>query len=348
MPSPGDTANLQHNLNVLADLVILGSKLSYSPSAGRFSLDKPGPLQGTLRLLWRDSITKEEYFGKPIREVFVAARIAHQDTKAAQALNGLYNLRATYAGDKAKLDILDAVIQDASDAVHKEPLGVIKLRKDYQPYLIFSLSQVMFLPESNNGVCYSITVHWARRILLGKANFGVSSKHPTIRPPHTPVTLDSEQKKRINKKVDVILPMHAELNLYRSGKTNRGDDMMAVAKQAPYQKYGNFDIGGFGREHKIEIDTSGRELMDEVLADAKKCRRLYPNTNIFLINLGKKTGGHTIGIHLDGTLHFFDSNVGEFAFPQGSDHDETEFFNTWRQFYDDYEYWTLEGVSIKQ
>jgi hypothetical protein len=344
MPSPGDTANLQHNLNVLADLVILGSKLSYSPSAGRFSIDKPGPLQGTLRLLWRDSITEEDYFGKPIREVFVAARIAHQDTK--QALKGLYNLKATYAWDKAKLDILDAVIQDASDAVHKEPLSMIKLRKDYQPYLIFSLSQVMFLPESNKGVCYSITVHWARRILLGKANFGVSSKHPTIRPPHTPVTLDSEQKKRINKKVDVIRPMHAELDRSFKGNPSRGKEMMALAAaDERFKKYGNLDIGIYGNEQQVDVTASGNKVMESVLVLANKCARVW-RCSIFLLNLRKGTGGHTIGIHLDGALHFFDSNVGEFAFPIGSEGDLENFLNRWWKLYD-FDHFAVEGVSTK-
>ena len=60
--------------------------------------------------------------------------------------------------------------------------------------------------------------------------------------------------------------------------------------------------------------------MESVLALANKCARVW-RCSIFLLNLRKGTGGHTIGIHLDGALHFFDSNVGEFAFPIGSEGD---------------------------
>jgi hypothetical protein len=41
----------------------------------------------------------------------------------------------------------------------------------------------VFLPVDNEGVCYSFTVHWARRILVGnKPNWGISKKLPPIAP----------------------------------------------------------------------------------------------------------------------------------------------------------------------
>ncbi len=346
MPSPGDTANLKHNLDALADLVNRkpGSKLSYSARDGRFSIDEPyevrgQDVKGAIRFLWRDSITNEEYFGKPIREVFVSAHAQGSDAKAA--LSGLNALKATYAGDPVKRNILVAVIQDASDRVHKEPLGVIQLRQDYKPYLKFGLSQQMFLPETNNGVCYSFTVHWARRILLGKANFGVSDNSPDE---ENPVTLDSAQKARIRRKVDVIRPMHAELG--PTGNKHKGNEMMAIAKKAPFQKYGNLDIAGYGPEFQIDVNTSGSDFIMKVLDHADKCRKVW-GSNIFLINLAKETEGHTIGIHLDGTRHLFDSNVGEFVFPRGSERDQAKFFNRWWKFYN-FKSFALEAVMTKQ
>jgi hypothetical protein len=174
MASPGDPANLQHNLTILAQLGNPGSKLSYNPSKGRFSINEPGRLQGAIRSVWRDSVTSEEHFGEPIREVLAAAHAEGRDVVAA--LNGLITLRNSYATQPDKLVILNAIIEDAQRGVKKDPTGVIQLRQSYHPYLKFGFAQVMFLPESNRGVCYSFKVHWPRRILLGKAYFGVSNK----------------------------------------------------------------------------------------------------------------------------------------------------------------------------
>jgi hypothetical protein len=110
MPSPGGRANLQHNLDTLAQLRNKpGSKPSYDPDTGRFSIDEQGFLQPLIRTLWRDSVTSEEYFGEPIREIFAAARAKGSDF--TQALAGLQSLRNSYTGEK--LAILDAVIKDA-------------------------------------------------------------------------------------------------------------------------------------------------------------------------------------------------------------------------------------------
>ena len=69
------------------------------------------------------------------------------------------------------------------------------------PQLICSqigFKQSMFLPVDNEGVCYSFTVHWARRILVGnKPNWGISKKLPEAHP----ITPDRDQKERIISKV---------------------------------------------------------------------------------------------------------------------------------------------------
>jgi hypothetical protein len=341
MPSPGDSANLRHNLKTLADLVTPGSKLSYSPGAGRFSIDQPGRIQGAIRWLWNDSITSEEYFGEPIREVFAAAHAEGRNVTAA--LNGLDTLRASYSTDPAKLGILNAVIEDARRGVRKDSTGAIQLRQSCRQYLKFGLSQAMFLPESNRGVCYSFTVHWARRILLGKANFGVSKNSLSEK---NPLTLDAEQKTRIMKKVNVIRPMHAELDRSFKGNPSRGKEMMALAAaDERFKKYGNLDIGIYGNEQQVDVTASGSKVMESVLVLANKCARVW-RCSVFLLNLRKGTGGHTIGIHLDGALHFFDSNVGEFAFPIGSEGDLENFLNRWWKLYD-FDHFAVEGVSTK-
>ena len=74
--------------------------------------------------------------------------------------------------ERDKLAKLDAVIKDAELGVKKDPDYVIELRNSYKQYLKFGFAQVMFLPASDPGVCYSFTVHWARRILMGKTYFG--------------------------------------------------------------------------------------------------------------------------------------------------------------------------------
>ena len=343
MASPGDPANLQHNLTILAQLVNQGSKLSYSPGAGRFSIDKPGLFQGTLRTLWRDSVTSEQHFGEPIREVFAAAHAEGRNVTAA--LNGLDTLRASYANEPAKLGILNAVIEDARRGVRKDLPAAIQLRESYQQYLKFGFSQGMFLPESNRGVCYSFTVHWARRILLRKANFGVSAKSLVE---ENPLRLNAQQKTRLMKKVDIIRPLHAELDRqYRGISAFRGREIMDVIEGDEEnrfaRKYGNVFIErAMAKERTIDATKTGSEVMQTVVDVARQ----EIGKAIFLINLRKGTTGHTIGIHLDGLLHFFDSNIGEFAFPIGSDGDLNEFLDRWWQFYR-YGFFGLESVSLR-
>jgi len=55
--------------------------------------------------------------------------------------------------------------------------------------------------------------------------------------------------------------------------------------------------------------------MEAVLAKARLASAYY---NIFIVIFRKTRSAHAIGIRLDGALHFFDSNIGEFAFPDGS------------------------------
>jgi Yersinia/Haemophilus virulence surface antigen len=99
-------------------------------------------------------------------------------------------------------------------------------------------------------------------------------------------------------------------------------------------------------QHILASDVSGNDLIDAVLATA---RTKTPEYSIFFLNMRKGGKGHTIGIHLQNDLHFFDSNFGEFAFPNGSEQDQQSFFNTWWRAYrnSQFELWALDGVKQK-
>jgi hypothetical protein len=70
---------------------------------------------------------------------------------------------------------------------------------------------------------------------------------------------------------------------------------------------------------------------------------------IFLVNLRRGENGHTIGIHLPfgrSGLHFFDSNFGEFAFPDSFEQDRQSFLDDWSKLYrNPAQHWALEGVT---
>lgn len=359
MPSPGDPANLIPNLTTLAQLSNKpGSKLAYNQTTGRFSVDEAGKLQGLLRSFSPDSVTKDDYFGEPIRELFAAARpeinVSIQPNVFANAINGLKSLRSSYANDRAKLTVLDAVIEDAELGMKKDPADILQLRQRYQNYLLYGFAQVMLLPRSNPGVCYSFTVHWARRILIGKPSFGVSKNAATA---VHPLTLDLTQKTRMMNKVDrTIRALQAELKQWQP--TNFGTAVMQEARsQQRFVKYSNLLIFSCTSDAQPIGDTArGSEVIKAVRRTAANVRA---TATVFVVSLAPKTGasGHAIGIHLDGALHFFDSNLGEFGFPTGFKVDRDRFLDDWwNALYMEsrqgrrvqhFRSWKLEGVCLR-
>jgi Yersinia/Haemophilus virulence surface antigen len=347
MPSSDDCENVKANLDTISKLKTNGSKLSYDKVSGRFSIQEPGIKQSIARTFSPNSVSSEEYFGAPIRELFAAAHAEKMDV--AQALEGLKALRRSYVGEKErdKLAKLDAVIKDAELGVKKDPDYVIELRNSYKQYLKFGFAQVMFLPASDPGVCYSFTVHWARRILMGKTYFGKGEED-------SPLTLDAEQKARMMRKVDkAIRPLQQELKKVEPS-ISCGSRVMQLAKEEPHKKYGNLNVFDVCKKQTIDASASGSRVMEKAVEKANLDGK--PAT-IFLVNLRKEKEAHTIGIHLDGALHFFDPNCGEFAFPKGCEQDMESFLDKWwKEFYMErgtsgleqhFQHWGLENVMLK-
>ena len=124
MPSAGDSTNLGPNLRTLAQLRNKpGAKLSYDTNRGRFSIQEAGIRQSLARTLSSNSVKNEEYFGRPIRELFAAAHteLDGEDVDVTDALEGLRALRNSYRGEEEKLEVLDAVIEDAELGMRKDP-----------------------------------------------------------------------------------------------------------------------------------------------------------------------------------------------------------------------------------
>jgi hypothetical protein len=364
MPSAGDSNNLRPNLQTVAALAKkIGAKLSYDKETGQFSIQEAGKLQSLARTFSRgqDSIENEEYFGAPIRELFAAARV--QKENVASALEGLRSLRNSYppapiypapASDAVarKRKILEDVIEDAELGVRKEKASGISLRQSYEKYVIFGFAQEMFLLQSEPGVCYSLTVHWARRILMGKTHFGISKK--TLEQVSLP-TVDAQQKKRMMRKVDrEIRPLHAALKEYNKQNPydRPGVGIMTLAGSDRFAKYGDISIGNILRlRQDIEAEALGSHVIGELLRVAENRTDEY---TIFLVNFENVAQAHTIGFHLNGTaLHFFDPNCGEFAF-QGAFRTDRERFldDWWRAFYvisgrAAFNAVKLEGVKMK-
>jgi hypothetical protein len=353
MPSAGDSTNLGPNLRTLAQLRNKpGAKLSYDTNRGRFSIQEAGIRQSLARTLSSNSVKNEEYFGRPIRELFAAAHteLDGEDVDVTDALEGLRALRNSYRGEEEKLEVLDAVIEDAELGMRKDPVDVIRLRMRYQYYLSFGLAQCMFLPVSNPGVCYSFAVHWARRILLGKTYWGVTNTEDI----GTPLTLDAQQKARMMRKVDgKIRPLQDGIT--RCNR-KRGIAVMTLATEKKFKRYGNLFIFSLMEEEEIERTARGTDIVQAALGVTEK--RGNEKYSIFLLNFYKISesdrGGHTVGIHLEGGMHFFDPNFGEFMFPRGSERDWDRFLNDWwSAFYThrgvpEYTHWGLDGVLLRE
>ena len=166
----------------------------------------------------------------------------------------------------------------------------------------------MFLPESISGVCYSITVHWARRILFSqKAHFGVTQVNTVW-----PIELDATQKARMMKKIYTARDLQANLNEYGT-YYNFSTLLLNETKKERFKKYDVLVFHPY-TEHDQVIDAgaTGSSVINKVFSVANATA-----DSIFLVNFRNESGdGHTIGIHRKGAaLHFFDSNVGEFNFP---------------------------------
>jgi hypothetical protein len=356
MPSAADPANLNANLHTFAQLEHspAGSKLSFNNATGRFSIQKPGPLQVLARTASRDSVTSEEYFGKPARLMFAAAYPQRNTDNGLfdHALQGLRALRGSYTGDKRAA--LDAVISDAQHGLGKESMGNIRLREKYQRFVVYGFSQSMFLPETNPGVCYSFTIEWARRIILSnKESFAASENGPAIPSGNT---LTPQQKVRMMAKVDSrIRPLQAEFGGW--DVSNFGTLLAGLSRSdnVQFQKYGNLAVFPLtNHPQPIAPDDKGSAVLGHVLTEANRYveRGL---ANVFLVNMKDrgKPGGHTIGIHLhQGGFHFFDPNFGEFNFPNSAGVNLLAFLNEWwSSFYrppHDFESWKLEGVAARQ
>jgi len=349
MPSSGDPNNLIPNLDMLSMLEIKpGSKLSYNEKTGRFSIHAAGKLQGVSRTFSKDSVLNEAKFGAPIRELFAAANAAVNDPTLGirnahidAALRGLRALADTYAGKPDKLAMMEAVYRDAQAGAHKDSAVLINLRAKYQPYVLFGFTQGMFLTRSAAGVCFSFTVHWARRILLGKPNFGFS-KHTGQSPPILTLEEFPHQKRRMKQKIDrAIGPMHKYIKTqYAHHYGEVVVDRASAGTNDPYAKYYT-ELAIYPSELEVRIDAHnqiGSWIIDQVVQIAI-AEQFQTNASAFVVGLKNYSPpGHSIGIHVEttpngsiepGALHFFDPNIGEFLFPPGSDQAKEEFLNEW-------------------
>jgi hypothetical protein len=346
MPSSGDPNNLLPNLDTLSMLEIKpGSKLSYNEKTGRFSIHEAGKLQGIGRAFSKNSVLNEAKFGAPIREIFAAAHTAVDDPTLGirkahidAALRGLLALADTYAGEPDKRAIMDAVYRDAQAGARKDSAVLINLRAKYQNYVLFGFTQGMFT-QSAAGVCFSFTVHWARRILLGKPNFGFS-KHTGQSPPI--LTLEDVQKRRMKQKIDrAIAPMHKYIKTQRA--KHYGEVVVDIASAGTNDRYAKYytELAIYPSEHEVPIDAHnqiGSWIINQVVQIAIT-EQARTDASVFVVALKNYVPpGHSIGIHVEttpngsiepGALHFFDPNIGEFLFPPGSDHAKEEFLNEW-------------------
>ena len=101
-------------------------------------------------------------------------------------------------------------------------------------------------------------------------------------------------------------------------------------------------------KQRIAPDVSGSVLLGQIETEANK---YIDDAEVFIVKLsparGTQGSGHAIGIHLPvrGVLHIFDSNIGEFNFPNNNA-DRVAFLNEWWSlFYSGrFASWQLEEV----
>jgi hypothetical protein len=343
MPAPYDPLNLFINLDTFARLSDspAGSKLSFDRGTGRFSIQKPGALQSVARTLSHDTVTSEGSFGGPIRAVFATAYPQRHliGARIDAALGGLRTLQQSYTGDKRAA--LDAVISDAEHGVRKDPEVLIRLREKYKRFVILGFSQSMFLPVDNLGVCYSFSLDWARRIILGgKASFVKSGKQDGLAL-ESSTTPDAMQKTRMMKKVD------SRIRNLQAGFTRFAQQTPPVAPRKALPRLvtelateEKFRKKNFGNLQVFEAELVAQGIANDargsgVLAAVERRTDepdLRNGSRVFIVNFRHKNdpGGHAIGIHLPGDgLHFFDPNIGEFWFPDAGRAGRDAFLDDW-------------------
>ena len=338
MPGAGDPSVLDDNLGILASLRELkGVKLSYDIATGRFTVQEPGWLQSVSRTLAGDSVTNEEKFRKPLRELFAAARNQYGDDAIINvALSGLNSLRNSYSDDVQKLKVLNEVIDDVSRWGKEESEAVLGLRRKYLRYLVYGFSQDMFLSNSP-GVCYAFTCDWARRILLSRKASFAEGKKDTVSQLNS--SLDAAQRARMMKKVDSrIRPLQeASEAMMKSKKLSHAETVMRLGQSdLRFTMYHDLLIAHrCTAPTNVGIDESGETLIQTVMAEAYS---VATDTEVFIVNIvpkkivnekGEQEPGHAFGIEKSDGLHLFDSNVGEFHFRLGADEPRNDFLNEW-------------------
>lgn len=366
MPSAGDPRNLAHNLRVITGLSanLVGTKLSFDKDTGRFTAQEPGKWTSFVRTFSRDSITKEDWFGDPIRDVFAAAKAgiaANTVTQLAfdDAIAGLRTLRVSYADDAARLRVLNSVIEDAEIGVRKDVPSAIALREKYKNRLIYAFAQRMFLPDTNGGVCYSFTVDWARRILSAvrpKASFAESKKRGAIA---VTTTLDITERRRMMKKVDRrIRPTQEAIRIYGAGEFGGRLAAVTQSDEATPQMRKFATVLMFPVQYD-PVDIGARDRGSVIIAAARRVAEQHQarlRDSLFVLSLRQRGGGggHAVAFRLHDGIHFFDPNIGEFYFPTPFARAGDEFFDEWwRSFYmiggatQYFGTWTLEAVRAR-
>jgi hypothetical protein len=272
-----------------------------------------------------------------------------------------------YTRDEQRTSVVRRVIAEIDRWIMPENDDAIYLRQQYQRYLQYGISQ-RILKVGPRGVCFGFVCDWARRILAsGKPTYAAKwtgGEYAEVAPSVRPCV---EERARMMRKVDRrIQPFHEELKVVMGRvRGTQGDAFNRVVNPQEKKFYKErfymfqdlriepYDHGG---DQIIAQLHRGRTVLKRILAVA---RRHLREAEVFLVNLWKREmigvdrGGHGIGIHLSqGGLHFFDPNVGEFWFPQGSESERDSFLDEWwerfckeSQYVQKYGHWVLEGVT---
>lgn len=337
MSTAWDGANLQHNLDVLANLskARAGAKLSYNSGTGRFTIQEPGFGQKLARTFSSDSVESAEYFVNPVRGLLREARAKVSQEKFAAALAGLRALQGAYMGtssrQRRKFARLKAVINEFENPVG-EGKAVIKFRRKYQPYLIYGMSMSAVLSRTDVGICQAFVINWARRILNGKLSYAVSKHRSKEYEPAA--SLPPDQQERLAGKVNNLRSAQEILDQY--------NDMNQALRVIGRKYAGVYLTQVAAKEFQENDDPGGSEVFQEVI---EKCGREDSRPVMLALNGKPKANeagqliceGHAIGLHLGRHgHHIFDPNVGEFTFSPGSEGVEEEFYDElWNDLYVD-------------